>query len=361
MTERSTEARWIALLLVTAAVLYLCWLMLRPFASVLAWAAVLVILFFPVHRRILTKTGKRSTSALISTLLAVVTILIPLGLILLALVAEARGIVQYIQERPEAFFDPDNSPINRLVGWLNQYVNVDAAVSSQAILDQLKALSARLASQTLDLVGGVLGTIIQIFFVIFTMYYLFRDGDRIMSALPGVLPLEPEQSERIFTRTREVINASVYGVVVIGIVQGGLGGIAFWALGLPSAIVWAVVMMFLSMIPIAGAFLVWIPAALYLAFTGAWIKAVVLTVWGVFVVGTVDNILRPKLVGGRTRLHELFVFFSVLGGLAVFGILGIIMGPVTLAVMLALLDVFRQPSNASAPALTEAAKATENS
>jgi predicted PurR-regulated permease PerM len=182
--------------------------------------------------------------------------------------------------------------------------------------------------------------------------------------MPEMLPLERSQSEEIFTRTRDVIDASLYGVLVIAMIQGALGGLAFWVLGLPSAIVWAVVMIFLSMIPMAGAFIVWVPAAIYLAATGHWVKALILVAWGVLVIGTIDNFLRPKLVGEKTRLHELFIFFSVLGGLKVFGVLGIVLGPVVLAITLALLDVFRQadrrkPIATSDDSLTEQAASVE--
>ncbi|MBA2527596.1 MAG: AI-2E family transporter, partial [Pyrinomonadaceae bacterium] len=172
-------------------------------------------------------------------------------------------------------------------------------------------------------------------------YYLFRDGDKIFAALRDALPLENKQATAIMARTREVIGASVYGVLAIAIVQGVLGGLAFWALGVPSAIVWGVVMIFLSMIPMLGAFLVWVPAAAYLALAGHPVKALFMVLWGTLVIGMADNFLRPKLVGDRTKLHELLIFFAVLGGLQVFGVLGIVLGPVVLAITLALVDVFK--------------------
>jgi hypothetical protein len=171
----------------------------------------------------------------------------------------------------------------------------------------------------------------------------------VRGALHDVLPLEWEQSQAIFVRTHEVISASVQGVVVIAAIQGILGGLAFWALGLPSPLMWGAVMVVLSMIPVVGSTIVWVPTALYLALTGHWIKATLLVAWGAGVIGMLDNILRPRLVGGRTRLHELIVFFSVLGGLQVFGILGLVVGPVVVAITLALLDVFRR---AHRPAVT---------
>ncbi|MCA1601019.1 MAG: AI-2E family transporter [Acidobacteria bacterium] len=267
MAQDNRQIRWWVLLAVTAIALYLCWLMLQPFVGVLAWAAVLVIVFYPIHQR-------------------------------------------YLRER-------------------------------------LQGVSGQLAGRTLGVIGGVIGAIVQMFFVVFTMYYLFRDGDKIFAALRDALPLESKQATAIMARTRDVIGASVYGVLAIAIVQGVLGGLAFWALGVPSAIVWGVAMTFLSMIPMLGAFLVWVPAAIYLALTGHAVKAVLLVLWGTLVIGMIDNFLRPKLVGERTKLHELLIFFAVLGGLQVFGVLGIVLGPVVLAITLALVDVFQAADRTS--------------
>ena len=170
---------------------------------------------------------------------------------------------------------------------------------------------------------------------------LLPDSDRIIEAIKDALPLSNKQAVAIIDRAKEVVGASVYGVLAIAVVQGTLGGLAFWALGVPSAIVWGVAMTFLSMIPMLGAFLVWVPAAIYLALTGHYVKAILLVLWGTLVIGMIDNFLRPKLVGGRTRLHELLIFFAVLGGLQVFGVLGIVLGPVVLALAMSLIEVFR--------------------
>ncbi len=341
MREQRIQARWLALLTATVIALYLCWLMLQPFVNVLAWAAVLVILFYPVHRRLVRWTRRPSTSALLSSLLVIFTIVVPLSLITLAVINELSNALNAVQGNVSALLDPQSSPIARLIGWLGRFVNIEELRSGEFLMERLKGMSGAIASRALGFVGGLVGAIVQIFFVIFTMYYLFRDGERFVQALPDTLPLQRDQSEKIFTRTRDVIAASVYGVLVIAVIQGALGGLAFWALGLPSAIVWAVVMTFLSMIPMAGSFLVWVPAAIYLALTGHWGKALILAAWGTIIIGTIDNFLRPKLVGERTKLHELFIFFAVLGGLQVFGVVGIVLGPVVLAITLALLDVFR--------------------
>ena len=212
----------------------------------------------------------------------------------------------------------------------------------QLIVGRLTNVSGIIVGRSIGFMGGVIAMRVKSFFVIFTMYYLFRDGEQILDALSDALPLTRSQSEAVFERAREVINASVFGVVTIAVLQGMLGGLAFWVLGLPSPVLWAVVMTFICMIPVARSFLVWLPASVYLVMTGHWPKAVILFLWGILVISTIDNFLRPKLIKGRTKLHELFVFFAVIGGLRVFGVLGIVLGPVVLAITLALLDIFRE-------------------
>ena len=342
-------ARWIALLAATLIALYLCWKLISPFVEVLLWAGVLVVVFFPVHERILRRVRSPNLAAGLSCVLVVVTILGPVTLVTLAIVGEAADAVDNVQAGINRLLDP-NSRVHQIV---DRWIDLDEIRAGEWKADLLKALQERggaIAGQTLTYAGRVLRAVIKIFFVVFTMYYFFRDSERIRAALHDVLPLEHEQSARIFSHTREVIAASVNGVVVIAAVQGTLGGIAFAVLRVPSPLMWGAVMFVTSMIPLGGAALTWAPVALYLLFTGHWVKALILAVWGALVIGMLDNVLRPKLVGNRTRLHELLVFFSVIGGLAVFGPLGLVVGPVVVAITLALLDVFRQVQRP--PALT---------
>lgn len=350
--SQSRMLRWIGLLAATVAALYLCWKMLQPFIEVVLWAVVLVIVFFPIHRRIQARVGSPGWSAMLSCLLVIFVILVPLTLLTFAVVNELSDFAQMLQPKSDGtggaanaaagLLDPNHPYLGPAVQWLGQYVDLGKLGSQEFIAERLKGVSGAIASRTLGFVGGAVGFIVEVFFVIFTMYYLFRDGERMRAAAYDVMPLSDEKAREILDRTGEVIEASVYGVLIIAVVQGVLGGLAFWVLGLPSPLLWGVVMIFLSMIPMLGAFIVWVPAAIYLALTGDWGKAIILAVWGALVIGSVDNFLRPKLVGERTRLHELLVFFSVLGGLQVFGVLGIVLGPVIVAITIALLDVLRQ-------------------
>ena len=335
------QARWIAVLAATALALYLCWLMLRPFIGVLAWAIVLVIVFYPVHQRLRSRIGRPSLSALVSCVLVVLLAVLPLTVLTVAAAEELAKALPNLPAQISSVMNPQTSLLGRVSGWIQGRFGIDTARSQEFMADQIQRSSQFALGLSLNVAGNIATGIVKAFFVIFTMYYLFRDGDRIVSKLPAALPLEAPQSEAIISRTREVVNASVYGIVVIAALQGLLGGIAFWILGIPSPLLWAVLMTFVCMIPVLGSFLVWLPLAIYLAATGHWTKAVLLVLWGALVISTIDNFLRPKWMKNQTRLHELLVFFSVLGGISIFGLLGIILGPVVLAITMGLLQTFR--------------------
>lgn len=345
MNEKLHHTRWLAVLAATAIALYLCWLMLRPFIAVLEWAVVLVIVFYPVHKRLAKKIKRRGLSALLSSLLVIVILVLPLIFLTMALTNELAGAARNLPAQVAQLLDPETPVTGKVSKWIHDHVAVDAARSQEFVVEQLKTAGAILLGQSLGLVGNILSAIVRAFFVIITMYYLFRDGDKIVRALPGALPLNNNQSEAIIARTSQVVSASVYGVVTIAMLQGMLAGLAFWLLGVPSPILWAVVLAFVCMIPIAGSFFVWLPASIYLMMTGHWTKAILLILWGALVISTIDNFLRPKLIKNQTKLHELFVFFSVLGGMSVFGLLGIVLGPVVLAITLGLLQTFKQEND----------------
>src|SRR5262245_43306853 len=271
--KRKIYVRWAALLAATALALYACWLILLPFVNVLAWAAVLVILFHPIHQRLVVLTGRPGWSALLSTVIVISVILVPLTLLTLVVAKEIGDVAGNIQGFFRSLLDPNSPVIGRIMGWLSRYVNINHIDTQGYLLERLNGISGTIVGRTLGLVGGAVGAIFQSFFIIFTMYYFFRDGDRIYDAMLDLIPLEATQTRMIFDRTREVIHASVYGVIVIAGVQGALGGAAFAVLGLPSPLVWGVVMFFLSMIPLVGSTVVWVPTSVYLAVNGHWGKA----------------------------------------------------------------------------------------
>ena len=341
MKDQVDQARWIAVLVVTAIALYLCWLMLRPFISVVAWAGVLVVVFYPVHKRIAERTGRRSLSALISCLLVVLVVVLPFTLVTATVIHEFSKVAPNLPTNFSELLSQQPAILGRVSGWVHDRFGIDLLRSQDFFIQQLRNVSQRLLGASFGLMGNIVSSIVKAFFVVFTMYYLFRDGDRIASRLPEALPLPAEQSVALIFRTKQVISASVYGVLTIAAFQGFLAGLAYWILGIPSPILWAVLTAFVCMIPLAGSFLVWLPLSIYLMINDHWTRALLLIIWGAVVISTIDNFLRPKLVGNQTKLHELFIFFSVLGGISVFGLLGIVLGPVVLAITLGLLQTFQ--------------------
>ena len=343
--DQSDQIRSVGVLAATGIGLYLCWLMLKPFIGVLEWAIVLVIVFHPVHRRLRSKIKYRGLSALVSCLLVILIVVLPLTLLTIVVAQELAHVAPNLPAKISQFMNTQTPLFGKISEWLQSRFGIDTLRSQEFLVEQLKRSSEFLLGFSWNLVGNVLSGIVKAFFVLFTMYYLFRDGERIVQRLPAALPVSRPQGEAIIARTKEVVSASVYGVVTIASLQGLLGGIMFWILGVPSPVLWAVLMTFVCMIPIAGSFFVWLPLSVYLLASGHWMKAVLLILWGALVVSTIDNFLRPRLIRNQTRLHELFVFFSVLGGISVFGLLGLVLGPVVLAITLGLLQTFQsQPA-----------------
>jgi predicted PurR-regulated permease PerM len=177
---------------------------------------------------------------------------------------------------------------------------------------------------------------------LFVLFFLLRDRHRGLAALRSVVPLSEAEADKIFRRVADTIHATVFGTLLVAAVQGALGGLMFWWLGLPAPLLWGLIMGLLAIVPVLGAFVIWVPAALFLALQGDWGKALILTAWGAFVIGLIDNLLYPIFVGKKLRLHTALVFIAIVGGLALFGGSGVILGPVVLAITDALIEIWRR-------------------
>ncbi|MBS2040096.1 AI-2E family transporter [bacterium] len=346
MNRPHPPAKWILLVAMLAGVLYLCGKVLLPFLSVLLWAGVFAVLFQPTYQRVLARTPQsRSLAAAYTTALVFFVIILPILGMGLAVSSEAQDVLRH---GPARLLDWVQHPDPRYAHSVQrglQFLQQRVGVSEEQVREQIQQLASHLSSilveGTMNVVGGLIEFVVALAMILFTLYYCFRDGERMVALLADWIPLEHSRSQALLRRIAELIHASVYGVVVLAMIQGALGGLAFWALGLPSPLLWTLIMAMLATIPMLGTFVVWIPAAIYLALQGSLASALGLCLWGTLVVGTSDNFLRPALVGQRTQMHELLIFFSVLGGLDAFGILGILMGPVLMALATALLSAFR--------------------
>lgn len=340
MTQTQRAFRWTVFLAATAVVVYLCLLVLWPFLNVLGWSTVLAIAFYPVHRWLVRKSGHPSLSALACSVLVVGAILIPLVFVTGLAINQFLGLREYFQE---TFKDGYNlaavEPAARAYGWITWRLGINTSQIGAWLTEHANALGSMIAQYSLSIAASVTGVVVSFIFTMFAMFLLLRDGERVVARIPDVLPFERERSEAMLLRIRDVIYASVYGVVVIALIQGVLCGTMFWVLGVPAAALWGAVTVVTSVLPVVGAGAIWVPGVLYLLIVGHWPQAIVLAVFGGVVISSVDNFLRPKLVGGRVGLSEIIMFFALLGGIQAFGLLGIVLGPVLFAVATSLFEV----------------------
>ena len=334
---KQLTTRWIALGTITAITLYVTWLIFQPFINVVLWSIVLTVIASPLYNLIQRYRNSPNINAALTLVIVLVLGVIPLFFIGYAVASRVDESVQTVQNVAAWLLNPE-APHAR---WLSQYVDITWTFRRENVQEIAKKIGSFIAQVSPDVVGYTIVTIMQLLLVLFTTYYMLRDGRKLLISARDLLPLKQHQADAIFNSIRTIISASLRGTVLIAAIQGLLGGIAFWALGLPAPALWGVVMFIMSMIPVVGSSIIWVPAAIYLL-SDSWVKALVLVVWGAGVIAMVDNILRPVLVGSKTRMHELTVFFSVLGGLKLFGPVGIVMGPIVVAVAMGLMRVFEE-------------------
>jgi predicted PurR-regulated permease PerM len=339
-TYTGRALKWTIFLGATAFVAYVCLLILGPFVNVIAWSSVLAIAFHPLRQYLVRKTGRVSLSAFICTVVVAVTIVLPLLFIVGVAINEFLALRDYLQQTPaEGTGTTAIEPLRRVSEWFGDRFGIDAAAVMAWIEQHASELGRATAEYSLTIAANITSLVVSFVFTMFAMFLLFRDGDRVVARIQDLLPFERARSEAILLHIRDVIYGSVYGVVVIALLQGVLCGVMFSILGIPSAALWGTVTVLTSVLPLVGAAAVWVPGTLYLILTGHWVKAIVLAVWGALAISGIDNFVRPRLVGGRVGLSELVMFFVLLGGLQVFGVLGIILGPVVFALAASILDI----------------------
>jgi predicted PurR-regulated permease PerM len=322
-----------------------------PFFAPLGWAVVLAVIFHSLNERLKTRWGP-STSALATTLgvtlILIVPVLLVTGLCVREGIVAARDIQVAVGQGQYGWF-------GRAWEWIGVHIAAEGMTADLPALIREGASRAGqyMAAELGAVVRNVVVFLFELFVTLFALFYFLRDSGSIMDRFRNALPFEPPIRDRMLAEARELIFASVTTSLVIAGVQGVLCGGAFAIVGLSSAVFWGVVMGFLSLLPLVGAWPVWIPAAIYLFSTGRPGRAVVLIAICGLVGGVADNILRPVLLGGRASLNGLLVFISVLGGIATFGVLGVVLGPIVVATVVGILDVYSGRDAAGAVPATD--------
>jgi len=319
---------------------YLVYAITAPFLVPLAWSAVLAIFFYPLHEKVLKRLQPNS-AALVSTLGVTVLLIVP-ALVLLfyttkqAIDAGARAQV-VLQE-------PDKAVPRQMLDWVRNQLpaSMQDADFSDPVNRGAEKFAGYLAAKVGGLVKNVFAFFLDLFVLLFALFFMFRDGDEVARAVRHLLPFDATIQEDMMHESKELIFASVAVGLLVAAIQGALGGLAFTLAGIGTAIFWGVLMGFFSLVPVVGSALVWVPAALWLAFTGHIGSGLLVAAICGIVAGVADNIVRPMLLRNRTHLNELLLFVSVLGGIEVFGLLGLVAGPTILAAAMGVFRVYTQ-------------------
>ena len=332
---------------------YLVYLIFSPFLVPLAWGAVLTIMFYPVHRRLRKRIPRANLAALVTTLLLTVVIIVPTLMVAGAFTTQTVQVAQRVQAEWEQGRLPLSQlwqviPFERIYEWLAER-NIREDVVREFVTKNMEKVAGFIARQLGGLARNLVVFVFDLFVALLASFYLFRDGPQLMHRLRRALPLEEAYREGLFYITYNVLQASVFSGLVVAAVQGTVGGLIFWLFGIKAALLWGVVMAFLSFLPIVGPWLIYVPAALYYLIIGEYLKAVILLALGGLVISMVDNVLRPILISGRAQLNGLLVFISILGGVAAFGVLGIVLGPILVALADAVVEAYtaERPVSAS--------------
>ena len=306
-----------------------------PFLSEILLAAIGAVVLHPIYARILQWVRhKESIAALFVLILVFVCILTPLTFLGLNIFHEAQGLYSHLQGNSEDFL---TSVVTAIEEPIRAYLP-DFSINLQSFFS--KALNW-LTGNIQSLVFGTANTILSFVLFAIALFYLLKDGERFINFIFGLSPLEKQDNEAIRKRVRVMMNAVVRGVLVIAIIQGFLAGIGFTLFGIPNPTLWGTVAAFAALLPGIGTALVFIPAILYLAIAGSIGQTIGIALWGLVIVGLVDNFLAPFFYGRGTKIHPLAILFSVLGGIAVFGPIGFLIGPIAIGLFFAILDIYR--------------------
>jgi predicted PurR-regulated permease PerM len=319
-------------------------LVVEPFFAAILWAVIAAILFAPLNRRLLRRMpGRRNGAALLTLLLIVAIVIVPAILLTLALLQEAGAAYARLQAGAIDFaqlFERLRASLPEwAVGWLRRLGLNDFSAVQTRIAAGIAASVRTLAAQAFHIGQGAFSLLISLGVMLYLTFFLLRDGEQLMRRVIEATPLRAAQRQALFDKFTVVVRATIKGSVVVAIVQGLIGGIVFWLIGISGALLWGVLMGVLSLLPAVGTGIVWVPVAIYLFATGAVGQGIILVLCGMFVIGLVDNILRPILVGRDTRMPDYVVLITTLGGLDLFGFSGLIIGPVIAALFIAIWDI----------------------
>jgi predicted PurR-regulated permease PerM len=328
--------------------LALGWILL-PFYGAILWGFIIALLAMPMHRWLLPRMRlHRNRAALLTMLVVLLVVVLPFVLITVSLAKEATNLFQLLQSgevNPARYLRGVFDALPEWMGSVLDYFGITNFDKLQAGVSTLLSQGTQfIATQALTIGQFTFDFVANLFITLYLAFFLIRDGDHVLHLIRKGTPLSDGHKRELGLKFTTVIRATVKGNLLVAALQGALGGLAFWVLGIGAPVLWAVLMAFLSLLPAVGAGLVWVPVAIYLLLQGALWQSLALAAWGVLVIGLVDNLLRPVLVGRDTRMPDYVVLITTLGGMAAMGINGFVVGPAIAAMFVAVWHIYSSPA-----------------
>ncbi len=349
MLSRSNFYSRVFALVVAALLGYALYKIFQPFLNPVAWSMFLAFLLYPLNQRLRRRLHGSGRAAGVLTVLTPLVILLPLSAISVEFVAQVSTLMSVLQKRAQqldikSFSDLQQFPwIARINGWLLKHAGVSADRIQAWVVSASQDLLQRAAGVSGTFVLGAVGSVVAFGIMLCLLFFFLRDGDVMCARARGLIPLDEHRKERLFKQISGVTRAIVLGITLTALFQGILVGIAFAIASLPSPLVFGVLAAVLSMLPVGGAAIVWVPAIGWLIYEGRWGFAIFMLAWGLMLTGA-ENVLRPMLISGRARISALAIFIGVLGGIPAFGAIGIVLGPVVISLTLALIEFAEEPA-----------------
>lgn len=322
---------------------YLSYQIISPFLVPIAWAIVFSVVFYPIYAFISKYIKVKSIASSITVVIILVAIIAPITYMSFLLIGELEkfgdytnsGGLEFVRDLFEKIkASPHFEKLSSLIGEGN-------IPTSDQVLDSIKKIGRLLAENLSMRITNIISAVINFLFMIFTIFFLFIDGPGFLTKVKDYIPFNEEQKTRLATQMKDMIVSTVYGGVIVAIIQGILGGVGFYVVGIDSPVLWGVAMSAMSFVPLLGTLAIWGPASIYLLIQGDYLHGIGLILFGAFVISMVDNILKPLIIGSRTKMPTIVIFFSILGGIKAFGIIGLIMGPLIMAVFVSVFEIFR--------------------
>lgn len=322
---------------------YLTYEIMSPFFTAIVWSIVISIIFYPAFVFISRRVRIRAIAAAMTIILILVVLIGPITYLTLMLIDEVQVVASRINDSNLGSLTEVVQKLNSsaLFEKVRAYIGVGSLVSEATVIENMKNMGKSVLQEVSIRIPNMLAVVIDFIFVVFTTFFLLKDGPGFLSKAKDYMPFSEKQKEKLARQIKDMIVSTVYGGVVVAIIQGILGGIAYAFIGIEAPVMWGMAMSVMSFVPLLGTFAIWGPTSIYLVIQHSYTQGIGLFIFGVLVISMVDNILKPLIIGSRTKMPTIIILFSVLGGIRLFGVIGLITGPLITAVFISVFEIFR--------------------